>query len=279
MRPGSVGSAGSWLMLRTHPERVLRWEPVLPGQVRRPPVEPERVDRPSPDEVTIGPFGSFVDCRPAVRSAVDAGGDVPAADPRVPHRVGPAGQGGQLDRGDRAAAPDRGCCGVDDAAGAGPGPPRQQPMASRSGCGSAPRCAATRPGRSCNGSPGHWPTRPRDRTECGEGAGQRPPGGQKPDRSARRDQGCVPQDSDNGAPKSEGRISTHQRGYRWDRTRNDQSQRARIWTGHQAPAHNPAKITARPPRNRKPENPANPATHPTASTSTPNPPSFSGASS
>jgi len=42
----------------------------------------------------------------------------------------------------------------------------------------------------------------------------------------------------------EGRISTLKRGYRWDRTRIDGTEGARIWTGHGVLAHNLVKIAA-----------------------------------
>jgi transposase, IS5 family len=41
---------------------------------------------------------------------------------------------------------------------------------------------------------------------------------------------------------SEGRISTLKRGYGWDRTRLDNLEGARIWTGHGVLAHNLVKI-------------------------------------
>jgi transposase, IS5 family len=41
---------------------------------------------------------------------------------------------------------------------------------------------------------------------------------------------------------SEGRISTLKRGYGWDRTRLDNLQGARTWTGHGILAHNLVKI-------------------------------------
>jgi transposase, IS5 family len=43
---------------------------------------------------------------------------------------------------------------------------------------------------------------------------------------------------------SEGRISTLKRGYGWDRTRNDGTEGARIWTGHGILTHNLVKISA-----------------------------------
>ena len=42
---------------------------------------------------------------------------------------------------------------------------------------------------------------------------------------------------------SEGRISTLKRGYGWDRTRIDNTEGARIWTGHGVLAHNLVKIS------------------------------------
>ena len=46
-------------MLRTHAEQVSLWEAVLPDEVRRLPVELERVDRLLDDEVFFGPFVPF----------------------------------------------------------------------------------------------------------------------------------------------------------------------------------------------------------------------------
>jgi transposase, IS5 family len=43
---------------------------------------------------------------------------------------------------------------------------------------------------------------------------------------------------------SEGRISTLKRGYGWDRTRIDNTEGTRIWTGHDILAHNLVKISA-----------------------------------
>jgi IS5 family transposase len=42
---------------------------------------------------------------------------------------------------------------------------------------------------------------------------------------------------------SEGRISSLKRGYGWDRTRIDSTERARTWTGHGILAHNLVKIS------------------------------------
>ncbi len=47
------------MMLRTHAEQVSLWEAVLPDEVRRLPVELERVDRLLDDEVFFGPFVPF----------------------------------------------------------------------------------------------------------------------------------------------------------------------------------------------------------------------------
>ncbi len=46
-------------MLRTHAEQVSLWEAVLPDEVRRLPVELERVDRLLDDGVFFGPFVPF----------------------------------------------------------------------------------------------------------------------------------------------------------------------------------------------------------------------------
>ncbi len=46
-------------MLRTHAEQVSLWEAVLPDEVRRLPVELQRVDRLLDDEVFFGPFVPF----------------------------------------------------------------------------------------------------------------------------------------------------------------------------------------------------------------------------
>jgi IS5 family transposase len=43
---------------------------------------------------------------------------------------------------------------------------------------------------------------------------------------------------------SEGRISTLKRGYGWDRTRIDDTEGTRIWTGHGVLTHNLVKISA-----------------------------------
>ena len=45
---------------------------------------------------------------------------------------------------------------------------------------------------------------------------------------------------------SEARISTLKRGYGWDRTRLDDLEGARIWTGHGVLAHNLVKISVLP---------------------------------
>jgi len=46
-------------MLRTHAEQVSLWEAVLPDEVRRLPVELQRVDRLLDDEMFFGPFVPF----------------------------------------------------------------------------------------------------------------------------------------------------------------------------------------------------------------------------
>ena len=56
---GSGATAGSCWMLRTYAEQVSLWEAVLPDEVRRLPVEVERVDRLLDDEVFFGPFVPF----------------------------------------------------------------------------------------------------------------------------------------------------------------------------------------------------------------------------
>ena len=56
---GSGATTGSCLMLRTHAEQVSLWEAVLPDEVRRLPVELERVDRLLDDGVFFGPFVPF----------------------------------------------------------------------------------------------------------------------------------------------------------------------------------------------------------------------------
>ncbi|MDQ2738612.1 MAG: ISNCY family transposase, partial [Actinomycetota bacterium] len=46
-------------MLRTRAEQVSLWEAVLPDEVRRLPVELQRVDRLLDDELFFGPFVPF----------------------------------------------------------------------------------------------------------------------------------------------------------------------------------------------------------------------------
>ena len=63
----------------------------------------------------------------------------------------------------------------------------------------------------------------------------------------------------------EGRISNLKRGYGWDRTRIDNTEGARIWTGHGILAHNLVKISAltasTPPRRRSKQRTGSPADH------------------
>lgn len=167
-------------MLRTHADPVSLWEAVLPEEVHRPPLEPERVDRLFDDDASFDPFVPLRFGRPSTPLATYLRLRIAATG----QRIQAAGRAVRMTLRDRS-------------------PGRREPSPRHRG--QAADAVRARPRRGPGGRQAHHRGNGRPGREgrhgCGEGAGQRLAGntscGPRPDGVARCDRDKdVPQDGE-----------------------------------------------------------------------------------